>query len=149
MDRVPSKQEYVQLAEFRYRLRKFMHFSEEAARSVGITPQQHQLLLAVAGFPERDFATPTELAERLQLRHHSCLGLIQRCEQLGLVERERNPADKRSVLIHLTPAGKQLLDKLTVLHLSELGRLGLSHRNFLEKDPTQFDQSHTPRGHRS
>lgn len=131
-----TKAEYEELAEFRYRLRKFLHFSENASRQVGITPTQHQLLLAVEGYPGRNHATPTEIAERLQLRHHSCLGLIQRCEQSKLVERFDNPDDKRSVYIQLTPKGLQILDKLTMLHQAELNRLGLSHRNFMYKNFT-------------
>ncbi len=129
-----GKSDYEELAEFRYRLRKFLHFSENAARSVGITPAQHQLLLAIEGYPGRDYATPTELAERLQLRHHSCLGLISRCEQAGLVERIENPSDKRSVFVHLTSLGLTLLQTLTERHQEELKRLGISHRNFLDVD---------------
>ena len=128
------KSDYEELAEFRYRLRKFLHFSENAAKIVGITPAQHQLLLALQGYPGRSYATPTELAERLQLRHHSCLGLIQRCERAKLVERMDNPTDGRSVYIQLTQVGVQLLDKLTALHQAEMNRLGLSHRNFMDRN---------------
>src|SRR5579875_456792 len=99
METTLGKSEYEALAEFRYRLRKFLRFSENAARSVGVTPNQHQLLLAIRGFPGRDFATPTELAERLQIRHNSCLGLIHRSEVAGLIERFENPDDKRSIYI--------------------------------------------------
>lgn len=135
-----TKVDYEELAEFRYRLRKFLHFSETAARSLGITPNQHQLLLAVQGYPGRDFATPTELAERLQLRHHSCLGLIQRCERLHLVERFANEHDRRSVYIRLTDQGLGLLDQLTRRHQSELRHMGLSYRNFIDKDMNFIDK---------
>ena len=120
-----SKSVYEQLADYRYRLRRFIHFSEQAARQNGITPQSHQLLLSIMGFPGREFATPTELAERLQLTHHACLGLIGRCEQQGLVERQPNPEDGRSVHIHLTPEGVRVLETLSGIHLEELDRIGL------------------------
>ena len=129
-----SKTDYEELAEFRYRLRKFLHFSENAARQVGITPSQHQLLLTVQGYPGRNYATPTEIAERLQLRHHSCLGLIQRCEHSELVERFDNPDDRRSVYVQLTSKGLHMLDQLTLLHQAELEKLNLSHYNFMYKD---------------
>jgi DNA-binding MarR family transcriptional regulator len=124
-----TKEDYEELAEFRYRLRKFERFSENAARNIGVTPSQHQLLLAIKGYPRRNFATPTELAERLQLRHNSCLGLIQRSESAGLVERFDNPEDKRSIFIRLTEQGDVLLDKLTALHKMELQSLGLVNFN--------------------
>jgi len=129
-----QKLDYEELAEFRYRLRKFLRFSETAARSMGITPNQHQLLLAIQGYPERDYATPTELAERLQLRHHSCLGLIQRCERLGLAQRFANKHDRRSIYIRLTDKGLELLDTLTRQHQSELKRMGLSYRDFIYRN---------------
>lgn len=134
MDRKPTKADYQELAEFRYRVRKFLHFSERAANEVGITPNQHQLLLSIAGFPDREWMTPTEVSERLQVRHHSVLGLIQRCEKLDLVRRFNNPADRRSVCVELTEKGKEVLERLTILHQRELGRLGLSHKNFMAKD---------------
>lgn len=117
-----SKDTFEQLAEMRYQMRRFLHFSEEAARQMGITPQQHQLLLMIKGFPGRDYATPTELAERLQIRHHTCLGLIARTEQLGLLCRRENAEDHRSVFICLTVKGEDLLEKLSLIHLDELDR---------------------------
>ncbi|MCY0887123.1 MAG: MarR family transcriptional regulator [Alicyclobacillaceae bacterium] len=136
-----DRQAYIELAEFRYRLRKFLHFSEEAAKGVGITPNQHQLLLAIAGFPDRSYITPTEAAERLQIKHHSCLGLIGRCEKLGLIRRFDNPDDGRSVYVALTEQGETLLKRLTEMHQLELDRLGLTHRNFLQKDLSVFEGS--------
>lgn len=123
MNKPISKAVYEQLAEFRYQIRKFLHFSEQAARSIGITPQAHQLMLAIMGFVGRDYATPSELAERLQLTHHACLGLISRCEGQGLLERSRNPEDGRSVLIRLTPKGQDILYELSEIHLQELSHL--------------------------
>lgn len=119
-----SKDVYEYLADFRYRLRKFLHFSETAARSQGLTPQQHQLLLAVKGYPGRDYVTPRELAERLQITHHACVGLIDRCEQLDLVVRRPNPEDGRSVLIEVTQEGLKILETLSEIHLEEIKRIG-------------------------
>jgi DNA-binding MarR family transcriptional regulator len=118
-----SKDVYIYLAEFRYQLRKFLNFSETAAREVGITPQQHQLLLALMGFPNRDSATPRELAEKLQVTHHSCVGLIDRCEQLDLVIRRNNPEDGRSILVEITTKGKKILEQLSEIHLEEINRI--------------------------
>lgn len=76
-------------------------------------------------FPERDFVTPRELAERLQITHHACVGLINRCEQLEFVKRRPNPEDRRSVLIEVTPTGSLLLETLSEIHLEEIKRIGL------------------------
>lgn len=134
----PTKADYQELAEFRYRLRKFLHFSERAAEEVGITPNQHQLLLSIAGFPEREWMTPTEIAERLQVRHHSALGLVQRCEKLELVHRFSHPTDRRSVCVELTSKGQEVLERLTIWHQTELHRLGLSHKDFMATDIAAF-----------
>lgn len=120
-----SKQEYEQLAEFRYRIRKFLRFSESAVRELDITPQQYLLLLAIKGYPGRDYATPGELAERLQITHHACVELINRCEELDLVKRRANPEDGRSVLIDLTQQGGSILETLADNHLEEIKRIGL------------------------
>jgi DNA-binding MarR family transcriptional regulator len=123
-NRLP-KQVYEQLAAFRYRIRKFIRFSEQAARQHGLTPQYHQLMLAIMGFEGRDYATPKELAERLQLTSHACVELIKRCEELGLVLRLPNPDDRRSVFIQLTERGLGLLEELSEIHQAELIRAGL------------------------
>lgn len=116
---------YEQLAMFRYRIRKFIRFSEEAARSKGLTPQYHQLMLSIMGFPDREHATPTELAERLQITPHACVELVKRCEELGLVSRFPNEQDKRSTFIRLTELGMELLAELSEIHMEELKRAGL------------------------
>jgi DNA-binding MarR family transcriptional regulator len=109
------------LAEFRYQIRKFLHFSEAAARGAGMEPQQHQLLLAIRGF-----GGPGEppsigiLAERLQIQHHSAVELVDRLVERGLVARSRGPSDRRQVLVHLTSRGESELEKLTAYHLAEL-----------------------------
>jgi len=118
-----SKADFEALAAFRYELRRFLRFSEEAARAHGLTPQQHQLLLAVKGFPGRDWATIRDLADRLQLRHHSVVGEVDRAVESGLVVREPHPDDRRAVRVRLTPAGESVLEQLSLAHRDELGRL--------------------------
>jgi DNA-binding MarR family transcriptional regulator len=123
-ERLP-KAVYEQLALFRYQIRKFIHFSESAARAHGLTPQNHQLMLAIMGFPGRDYATPKELAERLQVTPHACVELINRCEQLQLVYRVPNPDDGRSIFIRLSESGMRILEDLSEIHMNELKHIGL------------------------
>jgi len=111
---------YRQLAEIRYRIRQFLRFSEEAARSHGIEPQQHQLLLAIKGLPEDLRPTVTVLSQRLCLRHHSTVELVDRLVEHGAVVRRPGKQDRREVLIELTPHGEALLHRLSVLHQQEL-----------------------------
>lgn len=124
MARPVSKDEYVALAEFRHGLRQFLRFSEGAARNHGLTPQQHQLLLAIKGFPGRDWATVNELAERLQLQQHSVVGIVSRSEQAGFVVRLSHEADLRVTEVHLTKEGDRVLESLTLAHRDELQRTG-------------------------
>src|SRR5579875_1907753 len=105
-----------ELASFRYLLRKFIRFSESAARAAGITPQQHQLMLGIAGFSTDGKASVSELAEFLQEHHHSVVGLIDRAESSGLVRRSPAPGDGRVVLVSLTPKGHSILKKLSLKH---------------------------------
>jgi DNA-binding MarR family transcriptional regulator len=115
--------EYQLLASFRYGLRLFLRFSEEAARGAGIEPQQHQALLAVKGFTGPDRITVRELAERLQIRHHSAVGLVNRLTANDLLSREAAQEDRRLVHLALTPRGERLLEGLAVTHRQELRRL--------------------------
>jgi DNA-binding MarR family transcriptional regulator len=115
-----TETEYRALAEFRYQLRCFLRFSEHAARDAGLEPQQHQLLLAVRGMPVGAIATIGSLAERLQLRHHSTVELVDRLEARGLVRRVPNPQDAREVIVALTRQGRALLPRLTRAHRTEL-----------------------------
>jgi DNA-binding MarR family transcriptional regulator len=115
-----SKADFETLAGFRYRLRRFLRFSEEVTRRHGVTPLQYQLLLQIGGFPGRDWATVAELAERLQAKHHGTVALISRCEAAGLVSRNASPVDQRRVEVRLTAAGRQCLDRLARLHRDEL-----------------------------
>jgi DNA-binding MarR family transcriptional regulator len=115
---------YRKLAEFRYRIRQFLHFSEEAARLSGIEPQQHQFLLAIKGLPEGTRPTVTALSSRLCLRHHSTVELINRLVERGAVIRRHSQEDRREVLVELTPHGEHLLEMLSVLHWEELQNSG-------------------------
>ena len=111
------------LAMFRYSLRKFLRFSERAARQLGVTPQQHQLMLGVAGFTGRGTASISELAEFLQERHHSVVELIERAVQHGLVTREHDTVDRRVVMVSLTRLGEETLANLSTLHQEEITRV--------------------------
>lgn len=115
-----SDADFESIAAFRYAIRRFLRFSEQASRREHITPQQHQLLLAIKGFPNRDYATVSELAHRLQMRQHSVVGLIDRTVRLGLVRRQRGKEDRREVFIFLTDKGEDALARLTELHRQEL-----------------------------
>lgn len=126
-----SDAEYEALAGFRYALRQFMRFSEEAAQQVGLTPQQHQALLTIKGFPGRERVTIGEMAERLQIRHHSAVGLVDRLSAQGLVMREPDTVDRRQVLVGLTPRGTELLAQLSASHREELQRIGPELRTLL------------------
>jgi DNA-binding MarR family transcriptional regulator len=118
-----TKQDFEALARFRFGIRRYLRFSEETVRSHGLTPQQYQLLLALKGFPGREWATVRELAERLQLRHHSVVELVNRAQGEGLVEREAHPEDARAVRVVLTVEGEQILARLSALHRDELRRM--------------------------
>jgi DNA-binding MarR family transcriptional regulator len=118
-----SKPDFEALSAFRYQLRKFLRFSEDAAQAEGVTPQQYLLLLHIKGFPGREWASVGELAERLQSQHHSVVALISRCEKLSLVKRVASTSDRRQVEIHLLPAGERCLAKLAALHHAELNTL--------------------------
>jgi DNA-binding MarR family transcriptional regulator len=108
------------LAEFRYALRQFLHFSERAAQDAGIQPQQHQLMLQVAGAPAVASTTVAYVAERLGLKHNSAVELVNRSEQEGLVAREEDPDDRRRAIVRLTRKGERLLDQLAGDHAREL-----------------------------
>ena len=115
--------DYQALAEFRYQIRRFLRFSEQAARAAGIEPQQHQLLLALRAQPEGQADIGT-LAERLQVQHHSAVELVDRLSGRGLVFRTRAEQDRRHVMVELTEQGQAELEKLSHAHLEELRRTG-------------------------
>ena len=112
--------DYQALAEFRYQIRKFLRFSEGAAREAGLEPQHHQLMLALKGLPDGIHATVGKLAERLQIRHHSSVELIDRLTEQGLVQRRRAEQDRRQVLVTLTVRGERILRELSIHHREEL-----------------------------
>ena len=116
--------DYQALAELRYQIRRFLRFSEQAARSAEIEPQQYQLLLAIKGLPEGRKPTIGEIAERLQIQHNSAVELINRLVEHHLVERQRDQSDQRQVIILLTLDGKQILQRLALYHQSELQTIG-------------------------
>ena len=111
---------YRQLAELRFRIRRFLHFSEEASRENGVEPQQHQLLLAVKGLPPGTRPTIMALSTRLCLRHHSTVELVNRMVARGMVVRRHDEQDRREALVELTAAGEEMLEKLSILHWQEL-----------------------------
>jgi DNA-binding MarR family transcriptional regulator len=111
---------YRRLAEFRHKIRQFLHVSELAARINGIEPQQHQLMLAIKGLPEGARPTVTTLAQRLCLKHHSAVELVNRLVERGAAVRHQSQEDRREVLVELTPLGEEILEKLKDLHVQEL-----------------------------
>ena len=116
--------DYRALAEFRYQIRRFLRFSEAAARAAGLEPQQHQLLLAVKGLPRDVSASIGEMAERLQIQHHSTVELVDRMVKHGYVQRRRDQTDRRQVLLQLTARGEKILRELSAPHADELRTLG-------------------------
>jgi DNA-binding MarR family transcriptional regulator len=114
------KNDFETLAAFRYELRRFMRFSEEATHRHGVTPLQYGLMLQIRGFPGRRWATVAELAERLQAKHHGVVSLVSRCEAAGWVRRAASRRDKRCVEVHLTAYGDKCLEQLARLHRDEL-----------------------------
>ena len=141
-----TQSELRNLARFRYAIRRFLRFSEEAAREAGLTPQHHQLLLGIAGFTGNGWATISELADFLQVRHHSVVGLIDRAEALGLVRREVNPGDRREVQVSLSPEGARKLRALATLHRKELNGMRRSFDLlYLERDSKRI-KSQAARG---
>jgi DNA-binding MarR family transcriptional regulator len=126
-EKIPSrritKKEYEKLAAFRFNLRQFLRFSEVAARSVGLTSQQHQALLSIKGFPDGKVITIGRLAEQLQVAHHTAVELVDRLTFQDLVWREASIVDRRQVHIKLTARGEEVLEALTWVHREELRHL--------------------------
>jgi DNA-binding MarR family transcriptional regulator len=118
-----EKQRFEALSDFRFRLRSFLRFSEDAARAEGITVLQYQLMLHTQGFPNRDWATIGEIAERLQAQPHGVVALVSRCEEAGLVKRKPSKHDRRQVEVHLLALGRRKLALLAAQHASQLDTL--------------------------
>ena len=119
-----SAPDYRALADFRHEIRRFLRFSENAARAAGLEPQQHQLLLTLKGLPPEKRPTISVLAERLQIQHHSAVELIDRLVKRRVVRRYRSRTDKRQVLVRLTRIGEEVLRQLSLHHLHELKSAG-------------------------
>lgn len=121
-ERPLAKKDFETLSKFRYQLRRFLRWSEELTQARGVTNLQYLLMLHIRGFSGREWATITELAERLQAKHHGVVALVTRCENLGLVERRPGRSDGREVEVHLTRKGGRLVEVLARLHRDELVR---------------------------
>ncbi|HET9721199.1 MAG TPA: MarR family winged helix-turn-helix transcriptional regulator [Solirubrobacteraceae bacterium] len=115
--------DYRRLLQFRTNLRRFLHWSEERAREAGVTPAHHQLMLAVRGHPDPQGPSIGELADYLMLRHNSAVGLVDRAEAAGLVERVPDGGHPGTVRVRLTASGSERLEALSAAHLDELARL--------------------------
>jgi DNA-binding MarR family transcriptional regulator len=118
-----TKSEYQMLAAFRYHLRRFLQFSEQAAQAAGLTPRQYQALLAIKGSAQQERLTVGELAEQLQIVHHAAVELVDRLSAQNLVERHDSLDDRRKVFVKLSRTGSKILDKLAAAHRGELRRL--------------------------
>jgi DNA-binding MarR family transcriptional regulator len=116
--------DYESLAELRYQIRCFLAFSEQASRAAGLEPRQHQLMLGLKGLPQRVRPTIGEIAERLQIQHHSAVELVNRLADAGYVRRSRTGKDRREVLLALTPKGERVLRNLSLHHRAELQSAG-------------------------
>jgi len=116
--------DYRALAELRHRIRRFLTFSEQQARAAGVEPQQHQLLLAVKDLPHGSRPTIGVLAERLQLKHHTVVGLIDRLVAAEFAERRPSPDDGREIFVHISARGERVLRKLSLAHRAELSSAG-------------------------
>src|SRR5579864_8180008 len=128
-----TKADFERLAHFRYQLRRFLRYSEEVTHEQGITALQYLLLLQIRGFPDREWATVGELAERLQAKQHGVVSLISRCEAAGLVRRSISRSDRRRVEGKLTRRGGDVLEQLARLHRTEL--LSFQASKFTRKTP--------------
>lgn len=121
-----TDRDFQHLLELRTRLRRFLHWSEDQARAVGLTATQHQLLLAVRGHPDSRGPTIGQVAQYLVLRPHSAVGLVDRTAAAGFVERVADPVRPGTVRLRLTPAGSERLEDLAAFHLEELAGLAPS-----------------------
>ena len=124
MQKTLTPRDYESLADLRHHIRRFLHFSEIAVRGLGLEPRQHQLMLALKGLPPGTRPRIGELAERLQIRHHSTVELVNRLATRGYVKRQKGENDRREVLLSLTPKGERALRELSLHHRAELRKEG-------------------------
>jgi DNA-binding MarR family transcriptional regulator len=141
-----TKRQFERIAAFRHTLRRFLRHSEKAVRNQGVTSQQYHLILAIKGFPKRNFASVGELAEQLQRNHHSVVELINRTERLGLVKRRPSTEDRRQVFVELTVKGERLLERLVHEHRAEYRILHSSLTTLMENRLGSGRQKSTPSG---
>jgi len=125
--------EYALLAEFRYALRSFLHFSESAAEGGGLAAQHYQAMLVLRGCPEDRRITIADLAQQLLIRHNSAVGLVDRLHKQGLLAREDSPLDRRKVYLRLTAKGERVLERLAGVHREELRRIGPQLRQLVQR----------------
>lgn len=118
-----SKKEFETLSHFRYQLRRFLRFSETVTHELGITHLQYLMLLHIKGAQGREWATISELAERLQSHHHGVVSLVTRCEKLDFVVRRKSQSDKRIIEVHLTASGEKMVGQIARMHRDELLKL--------------------------
>jgi DNA-binding MarR family transcriptional regulator len=147
MAREITAEDYRALAELRYRIRHFLRDGDAVARAAGLEPQQYQLLLMIRGLPQGEEATIRTLAERLALRHHSAVGLIDRLEARGFVHRNRGRDDRRQVLVSLLPRGERILEKVARRRIDELHSYGRELASAIEKllqRAGSFEQRQSP-----
>jgi len=138
--------DYRALAEWRYALRRFLRSSEEITRKAGVSATQYQLLLFIRGSSDGALAI-AEVAEKLQIRHHSAVGLVDRCERSGLVRRRRDSANRRRVLVQTTPRGAALLRRLAAAHFETIERLGKAFVPPIPGPASRGQSFETIRGH--
>lgn len=119
-----ARADFQRLAEFRFQLRRFLHFSGAAAEEAGVRPQQYQLLLCVSGMPDELEPTIAHVAARMLLKHNSAVELVDRTIEQGLLRRIADPADHRRILLRVTPQGERMLESLAAYHLEELEQAG-------------------------
>jgi DNA-binding MarR family transcriptional regulator len=124
MRRDIKQDEYIKLLNFRIGLRKFLRWSESEAEAAGITPAQHQLLLAIKGHAGDEGPSIGQLANYLLLKHHSVVGLADRAEEAGLISRINDPMDHRVVRLKISNKGERILSQLVATSLDELTRMG-------------------------
>jgi len=129
-----KKSDYTALAKFRSSLRRFLHETSEAARELGVTPQQHQVMLSIKGMQGRNWLSIGELAEAMQVRHHSMVALVDRCEKAGIVQRSRGTVDRRIARVSLTANGEKIIEKLSAENKNELNRLRTAMQMHFEED---------------
>ncbi len=118
-----TDEDFQHLLELRTSLKQYLRWSEQAAKGAGVTPAQHELLLAIKGHPGQQGPSISNIAQYLLLRHHSAVGLVDRAEKAGLLIRKADGEDRRVVRLRLSPKANRVLDRLTALHTEELARL--------------------------